>query len=88
MRSLRAAEFLNGNEIDPEPPTELPAVINVKLPEACTHLNLNYTCTGEYKVMINMLMLGKYLYFPVVGCDTVWKQTTKIQLFSHKFYVL
>ncbi|XP_075887320.1 receptor-type tyrosine-protein phosphatase C-like isoform X2 [Nelusetta ayraudi] len=44
-KNITASEFLNGNEIDPEPPTELPAVINVKLPEACTHLNLNYTCT-------------------------------------------
>lgn len=64
MRCLCAAEFLNGNEINPDPPTGLPAVMNVKLPEACTQLNATYTCRGKYKVMINMLTLRQYLYFP------------------------
>lgn len=63
MRCLRAAEFLNASGIKPKPPTGLPAVINVKLPEACTHLKTDYTCRGKYKVMINMLTLGQYLYF-------------------------
>lgn len=65
-KNITASEFLNANGIKPKPPTGLPAVLNVTLPEACTHLKTDYTCR-EGSVGVNKTELKPYTDYSCVG---------------------
>ncbi|XP_042273139.1 receptor-type tyrosine-protein phosphatase C-like [Thunnus maccoyii] len=48
IQHISAAEFLNSNEINLTPPTELPAKIEANLPPKCTDLTIDYICSDSY----------------------------------------
>ncbi|XP_044217610.1 receptor-type tyrosine-protein phosphatase C-like [Thunnus albacares] len=48
IQHISAAEFLNSNEINLIPPTELPAKIEANLPPNCIYLTIDYTCSDSY----------------------------------------
>ncbi|XP_067452633.1 receptor-type tyrosine-protein phosphatase C-like [Thunnus thynnus] len=83
IQHISAAEFLNSNEINLTPPTELPAKIEANLPPKCTDLTIDYICSDSYNNPKNVSELEPFTDYTCTGQikenDVTIKNKTDIQ---------